>query len=205
MHDAVETVAYSLLILGAAGIVIVSLYGAFRCARVSSHLVAFALAASLPFWFAAYFWVLPIFLWAADSNYPVGMNPGEFAVVSTYIVISAAYCYFVLRYLGRTTVYRELESSDNEGPAASGRQPPETGIASAILHFFLGAVFGAVITAGGIWMFFSPEALVQIPIAAGLLFGIAAAIGRQRFWRALANNPLFRAWSSFLTGRRRNR
>ena len=205
MHDAVETVAYALLILGAAGIVIVSLYGAFRCARVSSYFVAFALAASLLLWFAAYFWVLPISLWAADTNYPTGMNGAELAVVSVYIIVSVAYCYFVLRYLGRATVYRELESSDGEGNATANEHAPEISIASVILHFVLGTVFGAVITAGGIWMFFSPEAFVQIPVVVGLMFGIAAAIGRRRFWSALANNPLFQAWSSFLTGGRRRR
>lgn len=203
MHDAVETVAYALLIIGAAGIVLVSLYGAFRCARVSNYFVAFALSASLPFWFAAYYWLLPVLLWAADTNYPVGMNPAEFAVVSAWIVVSGAYCYSVLRYLGRTTVYRVLESSDGGNNAAGTGQSPETGIASVILHFLLGAVFGAVISAGGTWMFVGPAAFVEIAITVGLAFGIGAAIGRQRFWRALANNPVFQVWGSFLTGRRR--
>ncbi len=76
----------------------------------------------------------------------------------------------------------------------------EKGVASAVLHFIFGALFGVVATGGALWMFISPPLWLQLSVVGALVFGASAAIWRSRFWAALANNPLFRAWRA-LVGR----
>lgn len=77
----------------------------------------------------------------------------------------------------------------------------DKGAFSALLHFLLGALFGAVIFGTVIWFIFAPPFFIQPAIAGAVVFGAAAAIWRGRFWTALANNPLFQAWRA-LNGRR---
>ena len=202
MPDIVETVVYSLLIAGAAGIIFVSLYGAFRCFRVNNYLVAIVLLGSLAVWFVAYAWLLPIFLWATATNYPTGMNPAEIAVAATYIIASALFCFVVLRYLDRATVYRKLEVPEGESNPVDDEYSGGAGVTAVALHFVLGALFGGLIWGGVFWMFVIPSAFLQIVAASALVFGVAAAIGRKRFWCALVNNPLFQAWRRLMTGRR---
>ena len=201
MPETVETLVNALLVLSAAGIVLVSVYGTFRCFRVNNYLVAVGLLASMAAWFVAYTFLLPILLWAAATNYPIGMNPAEFAVAAAYILLSALYCFFVLRYLGRATIYRKLEVTDGEANPVVDEYSRESGIAAIILHFVLGALFGGLICGGMLWMFVSPSAFVQIAATSAVVFGIAAAAGRNRFWVALANNPVFQVWRKLMTGR----
>ena len=78
----------------------------------------------------------------------------------------------------------------------------EKGITSGILHFLFGAVFGAAVVSCLVWMIWNPSLWLQLSAAGALVFGVAAAIWRGRFWAALANNPLVWAWSA-LFGRGR--
>ena len=70
----------------------------------------------------------------------------------------------------------------------------EKGPASAILHFIFGAIAGAVIFGFAAWMFTPPPVGLYLTAAGSILLGIAAAVGRNRFWVALGNNPLFEFW-----------
>lgn len=74
----------------------------------------------------------------------------------------------------------------------------ESGVASAILHFLFGAIIGVAIVGGAFWMFVDPSLWVKLSTAGALVFGISAAKWRGRFWTALANNPLFRAWRALV-------
>ena len=77
----------------------------------------------------------------------------------------------------------------------------DKGVVSALLHFLLGALFGAVIFGTVVWIIFAPPFFVVPAIAGAVVFGVSAAIWRGRFWSALANNPLFQAWRAFNGGR----
>ena len=75
----------------------------------------------------------------------------------------------------------------------------EKGAASAVLHFLFGAIVGAIIFGFTAWMFFPSPVGLYVTAGGSASLGIAAAIGRGRFWTALGNNPLFRFWRT-LTG-----
>ena len=77
----------------------------------------------------------------------------------------------------------------------------DQGITAVILHFFLGAVFGSVIFGFVTWFLFNPSLVISISLAGAVVMGTCAAIWRSRFWAALANNPLFRAWRLLNGGR----
>lgn len=77
----------------------------------------------------------------------------------------------------------------------------DTGMVAAILHFLLGAVFGAVIFGFTTWFFFAPSFVIALALSGAAVMGTCAAIGRSRFWAALANNPLFQAWRALNGGR----
>ena len=77
----------------------------------------------------------------------------------------------------------------------------DAGISSAILHFLLGAIFGAVIFGFVSWFFFAPTLIVALALTGAAVMGLCAAVWRSRFWAALANNPLFQAWRALNGGR----
>ncbi len=77
----------------------------------------------------------------------------------------------------------------------------DVGVFSAVLHFLLGAIFGGVIFCFITWFFFAPNVIMTLAAAGALIMGILAAIWRNRFWTALANNPLFQAWRALNGGR----
>ncbi len=70
----------------------------------------------------------------------------------------------------------------------------EQGAVSGVLHFLFGAIVGAVIFGFAAWMFILPPLGLYVTAAGSVLLGVAAAIWRSRFWRALGNNPLFKFW-----------
>ena len=70
----------------------------------------------------------------------------------------------------------------------------EKGATSLILHLIFGAIAGGVIFDFAAWMFIPPPLGLYLTAAGSILLGIAAAVGRNRFWVALGNNPLFEFW-----------
>jgi len=77
----------------------------------------------------------------------------------------------------------------------------DVGILSAVLHFLLGAISGAVIFGFTSWFFFAPTLIAALAATGAVVMGTCAAVWRSRFWTALANNPLFRVWRALSGGR----
>ena len=77
----------------------------------------------------------------------------------------------------------------------------DQGVTAAILHFILGAAFGSVMFGFVTWFFFAPFLVISLAAAGAVVMGACAAIWRSRFWSALADNPLFRAWRILNGGR----
>ena len=77
----------------------------------------------------------------------------------------------------------------------------EKGFESALLHFVFGALFSAVLVFCLVIWFWSPPAFYYAILGGAAFFGVVAALWRNRFWSAIANNPLFALWR-VLTGTR---
>ena len=77
----------------------------------------------------------------------------------------------------------------------------EKGFESAVLHFLFGALFGAVLVFCLVFWFLSRPAFDYAILGGAAFFGVVAALWRNRFWKAIANNPLFVLWR-VLTGAR---
>ena len=76
----------------------------------------------------------------------------------------------------------------------------DRGLLPAVLHFVFGAFVGAALFGLFAWLtYYSPWSFHAAAIGA-LIFGCLAAIWREKFWSAFANNPLFRLWRFFSRG-----
>ena len=77
----------------------------------------------------------------------------------------------------------------------------DKGLTAAVVHFAFGALFGGLIFGFPVLILFSPPTFIFASATGALLFGTAAAIWRNSFWMALADNPLFRAWRTLVARR----